>query len=149
MARLESAAISGAHAVGTVSSGSSTIFNRVEGATPYWVTKYVNTLTAVDAYSAPRSCLLGLKNTCRSMPASSALNSWKVPAMIVPGKLGLSQVKLKVLEFAITVAGFFVGAAAGDDSFPLPITTMCAGTVTLMVEVKRLTPYPATGNHSP
>ena len=40
--------------VGTVSSGSSTIFNRVEGAFPYWVTKYVNALIAVDAYSAPR-----------------------------------------------------------------------------------------------
>src|SRR5208282_2221449 len=115
MARLESAAISGAHAVGTVSSGSSTIFNRVEGATPYWVTKYVNTLTAVEAYSAPRSCLLGLKNTCRSMPASSLLNSWKAPAMIVPGKLGLSEVKVKVLELAIVVVGFFAVAPASAD----------------------------------
>jgi hypothetical protein len=66
--------------------------------------------------------------------------------MIVPGKLGLSEVKVKVLEFASAVAGFFAAAA---DSFPLPITTMCAGTVTLIVEVKRSTPYPATGNHNP
>ena len=71
--------------------------------------------------------------------------------MIVPGKLGLSQVKVKVLEFASAVAGFFAAAPVldADDSFPLPITTIWAGTVTLMVEVKRLTPYPATGNHSP
>src|ERR1035437_6653014 len=107
MARLESAAISGAHAEGTVSSGSSTIFNRVEGAFPYCVTKKVNALTAVDAYSAPKSFLLGLKNTCRSMPASSLLNSWNVPAMIVPGKLGLSQAKGKGLGLARAGAGFF------------------------------------------
>src|ERR1039457_6764866 len=119
MARLESAAISGAHAEGTVSSGSSTIFNRVEGAFPYCVTKKVNALTAVDAYSAPRSFLSGLKNTCRSSPASSLLNSWKAPAIIVPGKLGFSHAKVNVLEFANSADdGFF--AAAGVDSLPLP-----------------------------
>jgi len=40
--------------------------------------------------------------------------------MIVPGKLGLSQVKVKVLEFASSVAGLFEDdpevAADGDDS---------------------------------
>src|SRR5208283_1964753 len=75
------------------------------------------------------------------MPASSLLNSWNVPAMIVPGKLGLSQAKVKVLAFARAVAGFLGFALAGAvvaGSFPLPITTMCAGTVTLMVAVKRL-----------
>jgi hypothetical protein len=36
-----------------------------------------------------------------------------VPAMIVPGKLGLSHVKVKVLELAIAGAGFFATCRAG------------------------------------
>ena len=68
--------------------------------------------------------------------------------MMVPGKLGLSQTKVKVFEFATAVA-LFLAAPLDDVSFPLPIATMCAGTVTLIVDVKRLTPYPATGNQNP
>src|ERR1022692_2428898 len=122
------------------------------------------------------------------MPASSLLNSWNAPAMMVPGKLGLFQLKVKVLELAsaeavmgglggtgaavtgflfagVFVAVFFPGVVfsgavvssiafsdenrTGAASFPLPITTMWDGTVTLMVAVNRLTPYPATGNQSP
>jgi len=74
--------------------------------------------------------------------------------MIVPGKLALSEVNVNVFEFASVAvdAPFLPPAAAGAegvDSFPLPITTMCDGTLTLIVEVKRLMPYPATGNHKP
>src|SRR6266851_1020988 len=96
------------------------------------------------------------------MPASSLFSSWKVPAMMVPGKLGLSEVKVKVFALASAEAaggaagGLFgaevvlaTGAGAPEDSLPLPTTSMCAGTVTLIVEVKRLVPYPAMGNHSP
>src|ERR1700690_2839645 len=122
------------------------------------------------------------------MPASSLLTSWNAPAMMVPGKLALFQLKVKVLELAsaeavmdplggtgacttgffftaalpavffpgvvfsgavVSSAGFSVLNRTGGASFPLPITTMWDGTVTLMVEVNRLTPYPTTGNQSP
>src|SRR5271166_3077579 len=122
------------------------------------------------------------------MPASSLLNSWNAPAMMVPGKLDLFQLKVNVLELAsaeavmgalggtsagatgffftavfvpvflpgvvfsgavVSSAGFSVLNRTGGASLPLPITTMWEGTVTLMVEVNRLTPYPATGNQSP
>ena len=55
----------------------------------------------------------------------------------MPGKLGLSHVKVYVFEFA---GAFFFAAAAATVSFPLPIATMCAGTVMLIVDVNRLVP---------
>src|ERR1700751_3337437 len=107
------AAISGAYAEGTVSSGISTTCSRVDGAFPYCVTKNVNSLIAVSAYLDARASCVGLKKTCRSTPASSLLYSLKVPAMIVPGKLGLSHEKVNVLVFAVLV----VGPASGGSGF--------------------------------
>ena len=71
-----------------------------------------------------------------------------MPATMVPGKLGLSQVKAKVLVGKEPAGRFAAGAVPGL-SFPLPITIMCAGTVIFMVAVKRLMPYAFTGNQRP
>ncbi len=59
--------------------------------------------------------------------------------MIVPGKLGRSLTKVKVLP-GIALADFFDGAASLTVILPLPMASMCAGTVMLMVEVKRFSP---------
>lgn len=64
------------------------------------------------------------------------------------GKLGLSQVKEKVLVGKEPTGRLATGALPGV-SFPLPITIICAGTVMLMVAVKRLRPYAFTGNQRP
>ena len=73
-----------------------------------------------------------------------------MPAMMVPGKLGLSQDEGESLGGqGRWLLGFFEGGLSLTVDFPLPITSMCAGTVTLMVEVKRLMPYPLTGNQRP
>ena len=82
------------------------------------------------------------------MPASSLLYSWKTPATIVPGKLGLSETNVKVLVGRMAF-GFFEAARRKQSLLPLPIASMCAGIVTLMVEVNRFKPYPLTGNHRP
>ena len=62
-------------------------------------------------------------------------------AWLVPGEgVSLGGVRRRLLSSA---------EAAASSCFPLPITIMCAGTVTLMVAVKRLMPYPLTGNQRP
>ena len=67
---------------------------------------------------------------------------------MVPGKLGLSDTKVKVLV-GRALEWLLRGALSATVSLPLPMASMCAGTVTLMVEVKRLMPYPFTGNQRP
>ena len=59
---------------------------------------------------------------------------------MVPGKLGLVETNVKVLVGRTLALGFLEAGASATLDFPLPITTMCAGTVTLMVDVKRLMP---------
>ena len=63
-----------------------------------------------------------------------------MPAMIVPGKLGLSSTKVKVFVGSPLLFGFFEGGLSVTVYFPVPITSMCAGTVTLIVDVNRLIP---------
>src|SRR5437763_1673521 len=55
--------------------------------------------------------------------------SWKLPATMVPGKLGFCQLN----EVTVLPAA----AGLGAPSLPLPTTTIPAGAVTLMVAVKR------------
>ena len=59
---------------------------------------------------------------------------------MVPGKLGLVETNLNVLVGSTLAVGFFEAAASPTVDLPLPITSICAGTVTLMVEVKRFSP---------
>ena len=67
----------------------------------------------------------------------------KLPAIMVPGKLGRSHTKLNVT---------FPGPAAREAApgfAPLPITVIPLGTVTLMVAEKRFVLYPTIGNQRP
>jgi len=57
---------------------------------------------------------------------------------MVPGKLGLVETKVNVLVGRPFELGFFALSLTAD--FPLPIASMCEGTLTLIVEVKRLRP---------
>src|SRR5271154_2784025 len=102
--------------------------------------KYVNSCTAVEVYSGASPLWVGLKKTCRSMPASSLLYSSKLPAMMVPGRLGLVSTNVNVFVGRPLVLGFLEGGLSVTVVFPLPITRMWAGTVMLMVEVKRFRP---------
>src|SRR5512141_703173 len=92
---------------------------------------------------------VGLKYTCRSRPASSLLYSWKTPATMVPGKLGLSETNVYVFVGSTLSAPFLGGAVSEAVILPLPITSMCAGTLMLIDDVNRLMPYAFTGNQRP
>ena len=83
---------------------------------------------------------VGLKYTCKSKPASSLLYSWNTPATIVPGTLVLSVTKVNVFVGRTLVAAFLGASVSETVILPLPITSMCAGTFTLMVEVNRFIP---------
>ena len=67
----------------------------------------------------------------------------------MPGKLGLVETKVNVLVGRALELGFFEAGLSLTVDFPLPTTSMCEGTFTLMDEVKRLRPYPLTGNQRP
>ena len=68
---------------------------------------------------------------------------------MVPGKLGLVETKVKVLVGRTLALGLFETRASVAEERPLPITSICAGTVTLMVEVKTVQAVAMTGNQRP
>src|SRR5438132_14132426 len=66
-----------------------------------------------------------------------------------PGKLAFAYFKENVLVDPPPEDAPLIAVAGPGLRVPLPITIMCAGTVTLIVELKRSIPNELTGNQSP
>ena len=93
--------------------------------------------------------MVRFKEYVQIKPSIIALMFLEHAGNIVPGKLGLSATNVNVLVGNTLAFGLFEAAWSAVVGFPVPIASMCAGMVTLMVEVNRLSPNPLTGNQRP